>query len=92
MDARSGIATALASARGWMLHSSSWAGLAGMRLHVPNGVQQPFAATDGNMKYCAHERHPPHSNVAASAMAMQKLAIFLNTLIIVPRLHCRSVC
>ena len=84
MDARSGIGTALASARGWMLHSSSWGALVGMRLHVPNAVQQAFAATDGIMKYCAHEKHPPHSKVAASAMAMQKLAIFLNTFIIVP--------
>lgn len=75
-----------------MLHSLYWGALAGMRLHVPDAVQQAFAATDGNMKYCAHERHPPHSKVAASAMAMQKLAIFLNTLIIVPRLHCRGVC
>jgi hypothetical protein len=42
-------------------------------------VQQVFALSEGNMKYCAHDRHPPHSIVAVSRIAMPQLAIFLNT-------------
>jgi hypothetical protein len=90
-----GIAVVFASASDWIRHSPCEPGFEGLSWQWPVGAQQVFAAmvfaaNDGNMKYCAQERHPPHSNVAASTAAIQKLAIFLNRTNLSVRFHCTS--
>lgn len=66
------------SAIGWIRHASCEEVSDGGFLHSPFGMQQTFSPIEGNMKYCAHERQPPHSNVAVSTTAIAKLAILLS--------------
>ena len=80
IDERSIVSGAALNARGWMLQSFWEELLEGSLLHLPDGMQHSFWPAWLNMKYCAQEMQPPHSNAAANTSEKPRLAIFLNTM------------
>ena len=69
---RVGMAGAAFSAACWIRQSSRVDGCECDFLHFP-GAQQLFFAADADMKYCEHDKQPPHSSVAERSRAKARL-------------------